>query len=228
MLDFRYSPFQASPPEPRVPNSDERLFEQYRAGDLDAFRQLVERYRNDLTRFLYRLTGSAHAAEDVFQDTFLQVHTSAASFDTSRRFKPWLFTIAANKGRDYLRKKGRRPASELNAPIASDGEGTTFIDLLEIDVPAPDSGLERQELERLVQDAVQRLSPTLREILLLAYFQRLSYAQIADDLEIPLGTVKSRLHAAVASFAKHWKAVMHERNLTETGQADSDSKGSTR
>ena len=216
------------PPEPRVPNSDERLFEQYRAGDLDAFRQLVERYRNDLTRFLYRLTGSAHAAEDVFQDTFLQVHTSAASFDTSRRFKPWLFTIAANKGRDYLRKKGRRPASELNAPIASDSEGTMFIDLLEVDVPAPDSGLERQELERLVQDAVQRLSPTLREILLLAYFQRLSYAQIADDLEIPLGTVKSRLHAAVASFAKHWKAVMHERNLTETGQAEADSKGTAR
>ena len=82
-----------------MPTPDERLFEQYRAGALDAFRQLVERYRNDLVRFLYRLTGSAHAAEDVFQDTFLQVHTSAASFDTSRRFKPWLFTIAANKGR---------------------------------------------------------------------------------------------------------------------------------
>lgn len=223
-----------------MPNSDERLFEQYRAGDLDAFRQLVERYRNDLARFLYRLTGSAHAAEDVFQDTFLQVHNSAASFDTSRRFKPWLFTIAANKGRDYLRKKGRRPASELDAPVARDGEGTTFIDLLEVEVPPPDAGLEREELELLVQDAVQRLTPTLREILLLAYFQRLSYAQIADDLEIPLGTVKSRLHAAVASFAKHWKAVMHERNLTEQGlaqaersepdasQAKRDSKGNTR
>ena len=226
-----------------MPTPDERLFEQYRAGDLDAFRQLVERYRNDLVRFLYRLTGSAHAAEDVFQDTFLQVHTSAASFDTSRRFKPWLFTIAANKGRDYLRKKGRRPASELTAPVASDGEGTTFIDLLEVEVPPPDAGLEREELERLVQDAVQRLTPTLREILLLAYFQRLSYAQIADDLEIPLGTVKSRLHAAVASFAKHWKAVMQERNLTERGhaeaevqskgqsgqaKADRDSKGSAR
>ena len=110
-------------------------------------------------------------------------------------------------------------------------------------MPPPDAGLEREELERLVQDAVQRLTPTLREILLLAYFQRLSYAQIADDLEIPLGTVKSRLHAAVASFAKHWKAVMQERNLTERGhaeaevqskgqsgqaKADRDSKGSAR
>lgn len=208
-----------------MPHSDERLFEQYRAGDLDAFRQLVERYRNDLVRFLYRLTGSAHAAEDVFQDTFLQVHTSAASFDSSRRFKPWLFTIAANKGRDYLRKKGRRPASELHAPIANDGQGTTFIDLLTVEVPPPDAGLERAELERLVQDAVQRLTPTLREILLLAYFQRLSYAQIADDLEIPLGTVKSRLHAAVASFARHWKAVMHERGLSERGHSEHEGPG---
>ncbi|GIW74236.1 MAG: DNA-directed RNA polymerase sigma-70 factor [Phycisphaerales bacterium] len=191
--------------------TDEGLFERYRAGDLEAFRELVERYRNDLLRFLYRLTGSQHAAEDVFQETFLQVHHSAASFDTSRRFKPWLFTIAANKGRDFLRKKGRRPASELDAPIASDGQGATFVDLMEVDVPAPDAGLEREELERLVQDAVQRLTPTLREILLLAYFQRLSYAQIADDLQIPLGTVKSRLHAAVASFARHWQAVLRER-----------------
>ncbi|MEO1008371.1 MAG: sigma-70 family RNA polymerase sigma factor [Planctomycetota bacterium] len=198
--------------------SDERLFEIYRDGDLEAFRQLVDRYRNDLLRFLYRLTGSAHAAEDVFQETFLQVHTSSASFDTTRRFRPWLFTIAANKGRDYLRRKGRRPASELMAPVGRDGDGTTFIDLLEVEVPPPDSGLRREELEELVQQAVQRLSPTLREILLLAYFQRLSYAQIAEDLEIPLGTVKSRLHAAVASFAKHWKTVMREKGMTGRGE----------
>jgi len=205
-----------------VPVSDERLFEIYRAGDLDAFRQLVERYRNDLLRFLYRLTGSTQAAEDVFQETFLQVHNSSASFDTTRRFKPWLFTIAANKGRDYLRKRGRRPASELDARVGRDGEGAAFVDLLEVDVPPPDAGLEREEREALVQQAVQRLSPTLREILLLAYFQRLSYAQIADDLEIPLGTVKSRLHAAVASFARHWQAVMHERGLNDRGEPAGD------
>jgi RNA polymerase sigma-70 factor (ECF subfamily) len=67
--------------------------------------------------------------------------------------------------------------------------------------------MESEELSRQVQRALDRVPPLLREILLLAYFQRLSYVQVADELGIPLGTVKSRLHAAVASFAKHWKEV---------------------
>ncbi len=76
---------------------------------------------------------------------------------------------------------------------------------MEIDVPAPDEPMDLAERDRMVQSALDELTPPLREILLLAYFQRLSYAQIADDLGIPLGTVKSRLHSAVASFARAWK-----------------------
>ncbi|MCB9846668.1 MAG: RNA polymerase sigma factor [Phycisphaeraceae bacterium] len=186
--------------------SDERLFEHYRAGDPESLRVLIERHQDDLFRFLYRLTGDRATAEDVFQDAFLQIHISADTFDATRRFRPWLFTIAANKARDSLRKKGRRPALELSAPIASSEEGgARFIDLMEIDVPGPDSGMNREELEAQVQRALDRMTPLLREILLLAYFQRLSYAQLAEDLEIPLGTVKSRLHAAVASFARAWE-----------------------
>ncbi len=190
--------------------SDERLFERYRRGDEDALRTLIDRHRDDLFRFLYRLLGDRAAAEDVFQDTFLQIHLSADRFDVTRRFRPWLFTIAANKGRDYLRKKGRRQELELSAPAGGDPSGASFVDLMEIEVPAPDAGLDREELDALVQRALARMTPLMREILLLAYFQRLSYAQVAEDLGIPLGTVKSRLHAAVAQFAKHWKAVTGE------------------
>lgn len=192
--------------------TDEQLLAAHRRGDDEALRELVERYHGELFRFLYRLVGDRAAAEDVFQDAFLQVHLSADSFDTSRRFRPWLFTIAANKGRDYLRKKGRRRERELSAPVGGNsgtggGRPAAFVDLMEIDIPGPETGLDREERDRMVQEALAGLSPTLREILLLAYFQRLSYAQIADDLGIPLGTVKSRLHAAVASFAKHWNRV---------------------
>ncbi len=144
----------------------------------------------------------------MFQETFLQIHVSADSFDVTRRFRPWLFTIAANKGRDYLRRKGRRRTVELSAPVGGsggDGRSGSFVDLMEIDVPAPDEPMDLRERDRQVQAALEELSPPLREILLLAYFQRLSYAQIADDLGIPLGTVKSRLHSAVASFARAWK-----------------------
>lgn len=189
-----------------APLTDEALFDRYRSGENEAFRTLIDRHHDDLLAFLYRLVGDRQAAEDVFQEAWVQVHLSADTFDRERTFRPWLFTIAANKGRDYLRKKGRRQTVDLSAPVRSDASGSaTFIDLMEVDVPAPDEAMRSAERDAMVQRAVQDMSPQLREILLLAYFQRLSYAQIADDLGIPLGTVKSRLHAAVASFAQRFK-----------------------
>jgi RNA polymerase sigma-70 factor (ECF subfamily) len=187
--------------------TDEQLFERYRGGDMSAFRQLMERHHGDLLRFLYRLTGDAASADDVFQETFLQIHQSSDTFDITRRFRPWLFTIAANKARDYVRRRGRRRTLDLSAPVAGGGEegGVSFVDLMEVNVPQPDQGLETEETQSRVQAALDALPGPLREILLLAYFQRLSYAQIADELEIPLGTVKSRLHAAVAAFGRRWQ-----------------------
>jgi RNA polymerase sigma-70 factor (ECF subfamily) len=189
--------------------TDETLFERYRGGDKASIRVLIERYHDDLLRFLTRLVGDRTGAEDVFQDTFLQIHQASHTFDAERRFRPWLFTIAANKGRDYLRRKGRRRMLDLSAPVGNDSDsGPQYVDLMEVRIPTPGEAMESEETSRLVQAALDELSLPLREILLLAYFQRLSYAQIAEELEIPLGTVKSRLHAAVAAFAKKWDAML--------------------
>lgn len=206
--------------------TDEQLLAAHRKGDSTALRRLVERHEADLFRFLYRLTGDRQAAEDAFQEAFLQVHLSAERFDVSRRFRPWLFTIAANKARDLLRKKARRSELPLSAPTGIEDGRATFADLMALDQPGPDEALSSQERDRMVQQAIQRLPWALREILLLAYFQRLSYAQIAEDLGIPLGTVKSRLHSAVASFAKHWQALQVEQagKNAQDGPA-SDTKG---
>lgn len=179
----------------------------------------MRRHHDDLIRFLVRLTGNRAVAEDAFQETFLQVHLSAESFDTSRRFKPWLFTIAANKGRDALRRNARRKALDLSAPIAGgngsgnggDGSARTYVDLMEIDVPPPEQRLDDEERSDEIQQVVDALPWSLREILLLAYFQRMSYNQIADALCIPLGTVKSRLHSAVAAFAKKYQSVQSSK-----------------
>jgi RNA polymerase sigma-70 factor, ECF subfamily len=183
--------------------TDEELLQAYALGETPAFRALIERYRDELMRFLYRFMGSRDAAEDVFQEAFLQIHLSVDTFDPSRRFKPWLFTIAANKGRDMHRRKRRRSALELSADVGEEG-GPTFVDLMEVDVPAPSAALDDAERDRLVQGVVDSLPDHQREILLLAYFQRLTYAQMADQLDVPIGTIKSRLHAAVARFAKAW------------------------
>lgn len=188
--------------------SDEQLVERYREGERDAFAQLVGRYERDLFRFLIRFVRRPAAADDMFQETFLQVHLSIDQFDTSRRFRPWLFTVAANKARDYLRKNKNAAANVLSSPIGGAsgvGDGRTMIDLLQDDFPLPDQTAMDEETRQLVQETVEQLPDHLKEILLLAYFERFAYKEIAEMLGIPVGTVKSRLHAAVGAFADAWK-----------------------
>lgn len=186
--------------------SDETLLSAYREGDKNAFATLVRRYERELYLFLVRFLGDRSAAEDVFQETFLQVHQSVAQFDPEKRFRPWLFTIAANKARDLLRANARRPASPLEASISpGDDDSGRYIDLMRSAAELPDEPLQRRELTGRVQQTVMSMPSHLREILLLSYFHGFAYKQIGDILDIPLGTVKSRLHAAVAFFAEKWR-----------------------
>lgn len=192
--------------KPLVDRTDEQLLTDYLDGDRTAFRALMERYAQELVHFLTRFLGSRSAADDVFQETFLQIHQSADTFDATRRFKPWLFTIAANKARDHHRRNNRRQTMSLSASMGQEGESQRYVDLLEADLPTPDEPLADAERSRLVRSVIDSMPMHLREILLMSYFQRMSYNQIAESLEIPLGTVKSRLHTAVATFARSWKA----------------------
>ena len=196
--------------------TDEQLLTAHIEGDQNAFPELLGRYRNELLHFLIRFLGSRAAAEDVFQDTFLQIHLVAETFDTSRRFKPWLYTISANKARDYHRRQKRRATASLSAPIGGVGDDAEFIDLIASDDSRPETPLSEQEQAQLVKKVVDDLPSHYREILLLNYFQKMSYNQIADSLDIPLGTVKSRLHSAVACFADTWK--MQNTDEAETEQ----------
>ena len=100
--------------------TDSQLLEQYKAGNEDAFREIVERYKNPLYAFLRRFLNRQDLVEDVFQETFLQLYTSKDKFDTSRPLHPWLFTIAANKAKDALRKIQRDASMSIGA-IADSG-----------------------------------------------------------------------------------------------------------
>jgi RNA polymerase sigma-70 factor (ECF subfamily) len=190
---------------------DEILISRYIQGDKGAFSTLVARYQRELYHFLARFLSDRVAADDVFQESFLQVHESASTFDTTRRFRPWLFTIAANKARDYLRSRSRHPAAPLDAPIHGDSEQKTFIDLIQAVSEFPEEPLAREELRVAVQKTIEAMPANLREVLLLGHFHDFSYKHISDMLQIPLGTVKSRLHAAVAYFAREWK--LHHQNI---------------
>jgi len=188
--------------------TDEQLLADYREGNREAFARLISRYQRELFHFLVRFLGNRAAAEDVFQEAFLQVHQSVNAFDPERRFRPWLFTIAANKARDYLRSQARRPTTPLQASInATDSDSGEFIDLLKSKDPGPSEPMEREEQQARIQNIVMGMPEHLREILLLSYFQQFPYKQIGEILDIPLGTVKSRLHAAVAYFSEKWKSL---------------------
>ncbi|MSR28291.1 MAG: RNA polymerase sigma factor [Phycisphaerales bacterium] len=207
--------------------TDESLLEAHLGGDPGALESLIRRYRNELHGFLTRFLGSSAAADDVFQETFLQVHLAGATFDATRSFKPWLFTIAANKARDFHRKRKRRAMASLEAPLGGSSESGSLVDLLPSDQPAPSASSERADQQVEVKRALDALPHHQREIILLGYFQRLSYQQIAEMLDIPLGTVKSRMHAAVALFSQRWGDAHSEEGAPSASQRQSN-KGATR
>jgi RNA polymerase sigma-70 factor (ECF subfamily) len=196
----------AEPKESEEPVPDTELLRRHIAGDTRAFAALINRYRKELFSFLVRFTGDVELAEDVFQEAFLQLHLSAATFDQDRRLKPWLFTIAANKARDAMRSKWRKQAAPLDASVAgAEDEQTTYASLMPSSIPSPDDYLLNMEVRQAVQNIVNKMPDNLRVVLLLSYFHDFSYKDIAEMLNVPLGTVKSRLHAALNYFARQWK-----------------------
>ncbi len=185
--------------------SDEQLLADHLAGKPGVFDTLVSRYVEDLYAFIARFVRDPSVADDLVQETFVQVHLSAASFDRARSLRPWIFTIAANKARDFLRTKSRRPHRSLDTG-ASDPDAPSAVDLVASGDPPHSDRLESDETQRRVRELVDRMPEHLRMILMLGYFQQLPYAEIAEVLEIPVGTVKSRLHGAVTHFARLWQA----------------------
>jgi RNA polymerase sigma-70 factor, ECF subfamily len=196
--------------------TDERLLADYLRGQTSGFELLVRRYAQELHQFAQRLTGDSMTAEDVVQETFLQVHHSAASFDPKRRFKPWLFTIAANKARDQLRRRMRRKEVPFEAQLNNDGEiRQRFLDLLSADTDTPDDELALEERRRIVRTLVEEMPDKLREVLILAYFHRFPYKEIGEILNVPLGTVKSRLHAAIVWFGEKYREAVIAQSAKE-------------
>ena len=189
--------------------TDAELLARYAEGEEAAFREIVSRYKNSLYAFLRQFLNRQDLVEDVFQETFVQLFTSRESFDTSRPLRPWLFTIAANKAKDALRKWQRTPAVPIGT--MADSQELSFDDMLNAlssDSTMPYEQLEKNETALRVERIIANMPENLREILILAYFNKFSYKQMANILSIPIGTVKSRLHTAVGRFAKEWKATV--------------------
>ena len=184
------------------PVTDEQLLIEYRqTGDRELFAQLVYRYERKLYRYLRRYLGSTEAAEDAFQQTFLHAHLRAGQFQSGRRFQPWLFGIATNAAIDYLRRNKRHGMLSLDAPRTTEAGVKRLVDLLESEELGPEDSAKREEAGRLLREAINRLPEAQSALIHLIYYQGMSYRDVAEALEIPVGTVKSRMHAAVHKLA---------------------------
>ena len=166
------------------------------------FETLVRRYQRELFGYLRGYLGETEAAEDVFQQTFLQIHLKRDQFEPTRRFRPWLYTIATNLAIDYKRRhKRHRMASLDRSHESEDGLTRSMAEDLEADEPSPSDQLLMSESNEAVQAAVDSLPEISRQVVLLVYFQGLKYREAAEILDVPVGTVKSRLHGAIKQLA---------------------------
>ncbi len=189
--------------------NDVELLKRYAAGDEGAFQELISQYKDSVYAFLRRFLNDRDLVDDVFQETFMQLYVSRDTFDQSKPLRPWLFTIAANKAKDALRRRQRIDCTNLGSMFDSDEHSIDdVLNTLDHDDRLPYDDLIREETATEVKRVIARMPARLREVLLLAYFQKFSYGEIAGILGIPVGTVKSRLHTAVNRFAEDWNAVM--------------------
>jgi RNA polymerase sigma-70 factor (ECF subfamily) len=193
-------------PDPLSACSDEELLGRFCRGQTEAFGLLVHRYERELYGYLRRYLGDSSLAEDVFQNTFLQLYLKSSQYEAGRPVRPWLYTIATHQAIDALRRNARHQVLSLEQKRedSADGELRSLLDTLESRGPAPLDNLAAQERKERVRAGVDRLPDFLREVVILAYYQGLKYREIADILEIPVGTVKSRLHAALNKLHEAW------------------------
>jgi RNA polymerase sigma-70 factor, ECF subfamily len=179
---------------------------QLRRGDPDALATLMARYQNRIYRYLLRLVRQPADADDLFQQTWLRVAEKIRSFDMSRNFDAWLFTLARNLAFDHLRRA--RPSS-LDEPISNDSPDDTLVSRLASGDPGPFDQMLAGERARLLAEALENLPLSYREVLSLRFEEEMKLEEIASVLAAPLSTVKSRLRRSLEQL----------REMLETGSA---------
>lgn len=174
------------------------------AGDAAAWEEIVQRFNRRIYNICYRFAGSADDAQDLTQEVFIKMYRTLDSFDPERAsFNTWITTVTRNLLVDHFRKtKYDRATDSMDAPQGTDEDGQTMGDQMADKGPSPDERLDRLETRQMVHNALQRLSPELREAVILRDLQDMDYKEIAAVLKVPEGTVKSRINRGRTELAR--------------------------
>ena len=174
--------------------ADRELVLAVRDGDAAAYRGLVEQYQNRVYSMVYGMVRNREDARDITQDAFVKAYRNLDSYRLESSFYTWLYRIAMNRAIDHLRRKKRRPTAEFDDAIAK-RDATGGIDETH-HVDSPSRSLERKQLYKRIMDAMEELTEDQRQVVLLREMEGLSYKEIAAVMDIPEGTVMSRLYYA--------------------------------
>jgi len=174
------------------------------SGDAAAWQDIVQQYHRRIFNICYRFSGSSDDASDLTQEVFIKMYRTLSTFDTTRAsFMTWVTTVTRNLLVDHFRKgKYDRITDSLDATPGNQEDGLTIAEQLEDRRASPESRVRSQETQKLVHEALRRLSPELREAVILRDLQDLDYKDIAKVLNVPEGTVKSRINRGRTELAR--------------------------
>ncbi|MDR0328035.1 MAG: RNA polymerase sigma factor [Planctomycetaceae bacterium] len=177
--------------------TDEELFLEYRCtGIREAFEEIVHRYERELYNYLYRYLGNSANAEDVFQKTFLMILEKSGKFDADRKFRPWLYSVAANIAIDHLRRAKRYSVISMDESRGND-DTCTIADMVEGNEPEPFEEPMDREIAGKVREAVDALPEQMRQAVYMVYFQGMTCRAAADAVGIHYNALSLRLKHAV-------------------------------
>jgi len=174
----------------KISVTDEELILAFQNGDRNAFNQIVERYKDKLTNFLYRFTYDIDSAQDLAQDTLLKVYIKKDSYKEIAKFSTWIYTIASNLAKTELRKIKRRKTYTISDLSTDDRE---FV-IHQSDAESFEDEEDTLVSGKILQKCLNNLDDEFKNIIILRDIQELSYDEISKILKIPLGTVKSRIN----------------------------------
>ena len=171
--------------------TDEELIKRFQDDDEQAYVELVNRYRDRLINFVYRFVNDYEQSEDIAQETLIKLYTHKHYYKNIAKFSTWIYTIAANLAKSELRKKKTRKVTNLSQMSTEERDYE-----LPAVQPEPYQSFESEFIEKRIQTAIQKLPIHFRTVTILREIQELSYEEISKIVELPLGTVKSRINRA--------------------------------
>lgn len=169
--------------------TDEELILHFQEGDLYAFEQIVQRYKEPLVNFIYHYLGDRTDAEDVVQETFLRVYRNKHLYRNIAKFSTWIYTIASNLAKTELRRRRRRRILSISQ-MGFDNKDYDLPD----DLATPEGIVDGEMHESIIRASIEKLPAKFKEVVILRDVQEFSYEEISDILDIPIGTVKSRVN----------------------------------